>query len=124
MDSKFGVENLKVIVVAVAKVLNVASKVIHGNLFAALSLVEPLLSLRGVDFAAVGAEIGDLDTAELDVVRAAFVENLDLVNKDVQAKIAEGSASMLEAVALVEEAVSVGQKAIVLFAKFKALVGA
>ncbi len=124
MGGKFGVENLKNLSGILADVLNVASRVIHGNIFGALGLIGSLVALRGVDFSVLGNELGELDAEEQEVIRQAFVARLDLVNKDVQAKISEGIGYVQETAALVAELVESGTKAVELFNKFKKLVGA
>ena len=102
-----GIDNLKSSSVAVAKCLNVASKVLNKQgLWHLLELQEPISVLSKVDLASLKAEILDLQDSERKEVEDAFKGALDLVNKDVQVKIGAAFGLVEEAVAFVESAVT------------------
>lgn len=107
MDQKYGVEQLKVFVTAMAHILNVASKVIHnGGLFALFGLTGPIAALKAVDFAKLKLELGELIAAERQDVEATFSQNLALVNANVQAKILGGVNYLEETVEMVGRGIS------------------
>lgn len=121
MAGQFGVEESKEVAETLAKGLNVASKMVHGDFFAGLGLIGVLNGIKGIDFELFKKEVGELDQAERDAVQAAFVNNLDLVNKDVQTKIVAGTNALQDAVDLVTKALGLWKEAELLVNQLKSI---
>lgn len=122
MDGKYGVETLKVLVVALAQALSVVVKVMRGNLLALWGMLGVVSTLRDVDFAKLKLELGDLSAAERAVVEAAFAGALD-VDATLKAKLTESAGCLEEAAGMGEELVALYGRGVALVARVKALLG-
>lgn len=128
MPEKYGVETLKKIALSVANVLNVLSKVINKQgLWHLIALKDSVEFWATVDLRVALAELKDLSESEREVVEQSYKDALDLVNKDVQAKIS-GFVDLLEKLAdLAEDAYAAGESlyenAMKLYAQVRALLG-
>lgn len=123
MGVEYGIEEFKKIVYALAEIFNAVSKVVKGNVFAALGLLEPLNILRSVKFDIFKLEFSDLSEPEREEIEQVFVGALDMADKEVQKKVVESADVINEAASLVEEAIAEFEHAKLLIAKFKAIFG-
>ena len=111
MSEKLGVEGLKKVVLAVAEAANVVSKVVHGKgLLVALSLMDELSALGGLDADTLKAEVKDLSLEEKEELKKALKDKLVLQNPAVEAKIEAGLDVVDEAVGVVQDALKVVEK--------------
>ncbi len=106
-----GIERLKEIVADVAGVLNAVSKFANkGGIFALAPLYGIATSVMKIDWALVKQEIADLSTEERAALEVVFQAELDLVKKDVEAKIEEAVLKLDQAIDLVERVVEAGKR--------------
>ena len=125
MGGVYGVQEFKEVAKSVAQAANAVSKLLNkGGLLSLLGLVEPLNALKGVDFAVLKQELGELDAADRAAVEAEFAANLSLHDPAVQAKILAGVGVLDEGIELVGRAVKLVNDSVDLVNKAKALVGA
>lgn len=123
MAGTYGVGEMKKAFGALAQAMNVISQALSGSLFALFGLVTPLQALQGIDFALLGKEAGELDSADRAEVEVAFKGNLNLVNKTAQTKILAATDILEEAIATATEALSVVNSGLSLVNRTKALLG-
>lgn len=120
-----GVEFLKKLVVDVAKVMNVVSKFANGGgIFSLLDAREPAMELVRMDYAAVLAELKDMDPIERAQVEVAFTSALSLAKPGVQMKVEEAVAVVEKAVAVIAKGVGMFGEVVAVVNEFKKLVGA
>jgi flagellar assembly factor FliW len=120
----YGVENLKKMAAASAKIVSIGSRVYHGNYLALFGVLEPINVFKSVDFSVVDEELSDLEAVERKEVQGEFVANLSMINPEVQAKIVAGTDFVEEAIALVGEGVGVVNKGVAFVNRLKQFVGA
>lgn len=118
-----GVDNLKAVASDVAQLMNIGSKVLHGNYFALFGLGAILGNLQAIDFKLAGSELKNCDDANRLAIRQVFNSNLALVDAEVQAKIVAGEDFLDEAIVMVEEVVAEVKKGIDLVNRVKLFLG-
>ena len=105
-----------------ADVFNEVSKVIHGaGVFTLFSLTPDFTMVGGEDWNKVKSQISSLGDEERKAVEGVFASNLNLVNKDVQAKILSSENLLEKAVELAEKQIALIKQEIELFNEMKAL---
>jgi hypothetical protein len=120
----YGVEHIKVIVVSVAEIMNIASRVMNGSgLFALFGIMSPINKIRGSDMSLVLKELKDASATERTEIDKAFVGALELANKEVQAKIGTGAGYLEECITAVTDGLSVISRSQDLMARIKILLG-
>lgn len=125
MAGVYGVEGLKKIVGAVAGVSNAVAAVIHKKgLLHLLAVIDHINTVKGLDFAVVKQELGELDAADRDAIEHEFAVNLKLEDAAVQAAILAGVGCVDRAVELVGRAVDLVNEGKRLVADVKTLLGA
>lgn len=118
----YGIEHLKTIMVGIAEIMNIASRVMHGSgIFALFGIMAPINKIRGTDMSLVLKELKDASPAERAELDKAFLGAMDLVNKEVQAKIGTMAGYLEECVTVVGDALSVVNRSQDLWARIKGL---
>lgn len=118
MAGVYGVVEVSKILDVVVEGLNVASKIAHkGGVLSALALVDELSAIGSVDWDVLKKEVSELDADDAKKLQDLVSVKLDLVNKEVEAKIKA-------APALVLEVLTVAQEVLAVVAKVKLFVGA
>lgn len=119
----YGVENLVKIAGSSAKLLSIASQLIHKNFLALFQLSGPLTDLQGVNFPVALLELKDLQPDERVQVEAAFTANLSVVDPVAQAKIISSISYVDEGIALVAESIGEVQKVVDYVGRLKTFLG-
>lgn len=105
--AEYGIAQCKVLVGAVADLVNVADKLLNGGgIFSAIGAIGDINALKGIDFAALRLEIGHLDPVEGQQLDAVFKSKINLSNPAVQAKVLSGVGEMDKAIALAGKVVA------------------
>ena len=124
MDSKLGVDSLKIIAADLAKALNCISKFIHKQgLIALWGLLEVFNDLKSINWDLALQELRDVDGQERLDIEASFNSGLDLVDKTVQAKIVGGVGYVEKTAEFVAKAVSLGKEGYAIVLDVKAFLG-
>ena len=104
-----------------ADVVNEASQIIHGgNILGVISLAPDCAVIGGENWQNVKDLLPQLSNEDRAAVEKVFTDNLNLVNKDVQAKIVTWVPLLEKAFELAEQAYGVVKAAIDLVNKGKA----
>ncbi len=104
---------------AVSSVYSIAT---GGGLFAVIGLVNQLTVFKGVDFGAMLAQLGALDTAGRVSLEQAFENSLSLPAA-LQSKVQALVNSLEDLIVLVQEAVGLVNQGIALVNKVRAILG-
>lgn len=109
-QEKVGIENLKPIVALGIELGNVADKIGRGKGAARylplMDLFDELMALNGVSFAAVKAEIKDLDAGEREELHSFLKVKFDIVDDKLELAIEEGLKIVEEAYGLVVRSIN------------------
>lgn len=109
---KYGIESLSKIVVASAKIGNVACKVANkAGLFALLKLQEPIEELIGTDFGKVKSEIADLSPEERQSLESLLSSTFSPPQQNVDVKLDDFIALAEKTVQVIEKGVKDGHEA-------------
>src|ERR1019366_7174625 len=92
------------IVIALAALVSAVFGVLHGNLAALFSLLSPIISLRGVDFTKLKADLVALSPADLSSLESTFNASLSIPDPAMLARVV-GAGSALEGAVIFGEQV-------------------
>lgn len=110
-----GIDQLKIIVEALAEMINVTYKIVKGGgILAALALIDEISALKTIVKDELVAQVKELSPAERAELLAVFKAKLVLADTGLEAKIEAGGA-------VLDELVELGMHGYGLFLEAKAL---
>ena len=92
------------IVIALAALVSAVFGVLHGNFAALFNLLSPIISLRGVDFTKLKADLVALSPADLSSLESTFNASLSIPDPAMLARVV-GAGSALEGAVIFGEQV-------------------
>lgn len=96
MSGNYGIEQIKKILAILVELGNVSEQMVQAKKDGGSTLViisklvalgDELYELIGLDFTQLKLEISEIDSADMDDIRAYFIEKFDLSHDEVEGKV-------------------------------------